>query len=162
MNEFVIQGSAGIRPFVRHCLRDCDAYQLQGIAAHCDVCRRYCMDDAALVKHRTSAGSSCPLPDAPHSDPDVVPLSPVPGPSRQTTIEVASDPFVRNVAAKQPEVVITISDTSPSTPRLDGVCYEYEPDESAGDVVVWSGTNTTIESTVCKGCHSVFPTLNAR
>lgn len=162
MREFGIEGNADMRQFVQHCLRGCDAYQLQAIAAQCDVCRRYCMDDAALVKHRTSPDSRCPLPDSSHTKSDVVPLSPVAGPSRCTTIEVVSDPVVRGKAGNEPTDVITISDNRPATPRLDGVCYEYVPDATTGDVVVWSGTSETIEATVCKGCQQVFPTLQTR
>lgn len=92
-------------------------------------------------------------------EPDVVPIACEAGPSRRTTIQIVKD---NSEPEKVPEVV-TIADTSdPSVPRLAGVCYDYVPDESAGDVVTWSQTVATIVSAKCKGCGSLFPTMTVR
>lgn len=160
--EFVISDMHEIRQLVHHCLRDCELYQIQAFAAQCGICHRYCMDDATLVKHRTSIGTKCALPDFSGSDAEVLNLSPVPGPSRTTTIEAVRDFDAPATSNNEPPVIDLASCDRPSTPRLDSVCYEYVPDETTGDVVVWSGTCKTIESTVCKGCHKVFATLTAK
>lgn len=155
--EFDVHESENMHRFIRHCLRDCDTYQLQMIAKQCDVCQRYCADAAALVKHQTAVGSACNLTvTKDRTETADNPSIPSSGLSRRTTIE--------KVKAPDDETeVITIGDSSdPSIPRLAGVCYDYVPDESAGDVVKRNGTGTTIESTKCKGCGTVFSTLTIR
>jgi hypothetical protein len=153
--EFGAQSEEDVRTFVRHCLRACDMYQMLGIASVCEVCHRYCMDDAALVKHRTSPSSSCPLPD-PGS-------SAGPSAARTTQIEVLSDTDGR-VRSPNHIPLVTIADNpvAPEPGRLDAVCYEYVPDAAAGDEVHVSGSCFEIKAAVCKGCHTKFSTLNAR
>ena len=141
---------------MQHCLLQCDSYQLQGIAVQCDVCFRYCLDAASLVKHRTTPGACCMLLD----DENEHKLTA--GAEAEVVQLVSSSAASANNGRGASEVIVIPPDSVSVGPRLGSTCYEYVPDEAAGDVVTWSGTSTVIESAICKGCRSRFPTASVR